>query len=116
METTKLLSPSALENIKGILEEQLLKRGITAPIIRIEESESNKVNFETSTFQTTPVIFKTLKVTNFGSWIIEEEGFTTVSISVHYSYTHFSGGYNLCSLFDFKCKVKEDRLYDIVIS
>jgi hypothetical protein len=120
METTKLLSQEVLGNIKGILEEQLLKRGITAPIIRIEEVErrdSNSLTFETSTFQTTPVVFKTLKVTNFGSWIIaEEEGFTTVAISAHYSYTHFNGGSNLCSLFDFRCKVKEGRLYDIQIS
>lgn len=119
---TNQLSEKAVSTIKDLLQTELLKRGILAPICRIEEVEgrvgSSYISFETEEFQTTPVIFKSLKVENFNSWIVKAEGSIAVTITVHYSYQHFGGGSNGCSLFDFYCKVSEDgkRVGDVRIS
>ena len=110
-----LLSEKAVNTIKDLLQIELLKRGILAPITRIEEVESRSggtyISFETEEFQTTPVIFKSLKVENFNSWISKIEGGFLININVHYSYKHFGGGSNGCSLFNFQCKVSEDGMY-----
>ena len=110
-----LLSEKAVNTIKDLLQTELLKRGILAPIKRIEEVESRSgstyISFETEKFQTTPVIFKSLKVENFNSWIKKVEGDYVVVISVHYSYKHFGGGSNGCLLFNFQCNVSEDGEY-----
>ena len=111
----KLLSEKAVNTIKDLLQIELLKRGILAPIKRIEEVEGRSgnryISFETEEFQTTPVIFKSLKVDNFGSWITKGEKSLAITISVHYSYKHFGGGTNGCSLFKFYCTVSEDGEY-----
>jgi hypothetical protein len=110
-----LLSEKAVSTIKDLLQTELLKRGILAPIKRIEEVESrsgsNYISFNTEKFQTTPVIFKSLVVENFNSWIKKVEGGYEVTISVHYSYEHFDGGSNGCSLFNFQCNVSEESMY-----
>ena len=110
-----LLSEKAINTIKDLLQVELLKRGILAPIKRIEEEEGRSgnryISFNTEEFQTTPVIFKSLVVENFNSWIKKVEGGYVVTISVHYSYEHFDGGSNGCSLFNFQCNVSEDGMY-----
>ena len=111
----KLLSEKAVNTIKDLLQIELLKRGILAPIKRIEEVElrsgDSYISFNTEEFLTTPVIFKSLMVESFNSWIRKIEGGYVVVINVHYSYEHFGGGSNGCSLFDFYCKVSEDGEY-----
>lgn len=111
----KRLSEKAVNSIKDLLQVELLKRGILAPICRIEEVESRSgnsyISFNTEKFQTTPVIFKSLMVENFNSWISKVEGGYVVTIDVHYSYEHFGGGSNGCSLFNFQCNVSEDGIY-----
>lgn len=110
-----LLSEKVINIIKDLLQTELLKRGILAPIKRIEEEDgrsgSRYISFNTEEFQTTPVIFKSLIVENFNSWIKKVEGGYEVTISVHYSYEHFGGGSNGCSLFNFYCNVSEDGEY-----
>jgi hypothetical protein len=112
---TKKLSEKAIALIAEHLQTELLKRGILAPITKIEEEESRPgkthISFETEEFQTTPVIFKSLKVENFNSWIEEVDGGFQIGIDVHYSYKHFGGGSNGCSLFKFRCMVSEDGMY-----
>ena len=118
----KKLSEKAVNTIKDLLQVELLKRGILAPICRIEEvtsrSGSSYISFETEKFQTTPVIFKSLMVENFNSWISKMEGGYMVTINVHFSYKHFGGGSNGCSLFNFQCNISEDGEYvgDVTIS
>ena len=111
----KLLSEKAINTIKDLLQTELLKKGILAPIKRIEEVEGRSgnryISFETEKFQTTPVVFKFLIVENFHSWIKKVEGGYVVTIYVHYSYEHFGGGSNGCSLFNFQCNVSEDGEY-----
>ena len=110
-----LLSEKAINTIKDLLQVELLKRGILAPIKRIEEEEGRSgnryISFNTEEFQTTPVIFKSLMVGNFNSWIKKVEGGYVVIIDVHYFYEHFGGGTNGCSLFNFQCNVSEDGEY-----
>ena len=110
-----LLSEKAVNTIKDLLQIELLKRGILAPIKRIEEvdlrSGDSYISFNTEEFQTTPVIFKSLMVENFNSWIRKIEGGYVVVINVHYSYEHFGGGTNGCALFNFQCNVSEDGEY-----
>ena len=110
-----LLSEKAINTIKDLLQTELLKRGILAPIKRIEEVElrsgDSYISFNTEEFQTTPVIFKSLMVENFNSWIRKIEGGYVVVINVHYSYEHFGGGSNGCLLFNFQCNVSEDGMY-----
>lgn len=110
-----LLSEKAINTIKDLLQVELLKRGILAPIKRIEEEEGRSgkryISFNTEEFQTTPVIFKSLVVENFNSWIKKVEGGYVIVINVHYSYKHFGGGSNGCSLFNFQCNVSEDSTY-----
>ena len=118
----KKLSEKAVNTIKDLLQVELLKRGILAPICRIEEvtsrSGSSYISFNTEEFQTTPVVFKSLIVENFNSWIRNVEGGYVVTINVHYSYEHFGGGSNGCSLFNFQCNISEDGEYvgDVTIS
>ena len=110
-----LLSEKAINTIKDLLQIELLKRGILAPINRIEEEEGRSgnrfISFNTEKFQTTPVIFKSVVVENFNSWIKKVEGGYLVVINVHCSYEHFDGGSNGCSLFNFQCNVSEDGMY-----
>ena len=111
----KKLSEKVINRIKELLQVELLKRGILAPICRIEEIESRSggsyISFNTEKFQTTPIIFKSLMVENFNSWIKKVEGGYVVVIGVHYSYEHFGGGTNGCSFFKFQCNVSEDGEY-----
>ena len=103
----KILTEGNILKIKEYLQIELLKRGISAPITFIEEVATptrNGINFETENFQTIPVMFKSLKVTQFGSNVYNatlDNGRECVEvvINVSYSYHHFSGGSNFCELF-----------------
>lgn len=130
METTLLLSQENLNAIKEFIQVELLKRSITAPIIKIEEesskSHSHYIKFNTTEFQTTPVIFKKLQVNDFGSSVVrslrselnpEAEGeYISVWISVHYSYESFSGGTNGTELFNIWFNVFGENKIDVKMS
>lgn len=114
-----IISSQQIELIKENIQTELLKRGITAQIIKLEEYEHNRsrahyINLRTENFQTTPIIFKRLWVEAFGTAITKrtnEEGkeYYSVWICVHYSYEHFGGGTNGCELFDFTCSIVQDK-------
>jgi len=103
------------ESIQKLIQTELLKRGFTAPIKSFEEVKSrsggNHFEFHTEGFQTTPVLFKSIRVANFSSSVVKEkfkiledsekeETRLRVWISVHVDYEHFGGGRNGCKLFD----------------
>lgn len=117
----KLLSDKALEAIKSRIKDEMTKRGIHVEILKFEELDSergNKIVFETDYFQTVPVIFKTLNLRSYTSGVFESkevESEVNVWVSVNYNYTHFGGGSNGCSLFDFHCKVIDDTIYKVKI-
>ena len=109
------------ESLKELIQTELLKRGFTAKIKTFEETERNNrafIEFETESFQTTPVIFKDIKITNFSSSIEEErvvrDDKTSYNvkrfwIQVNVSYSSFSGGSNGENLFDLTGNFHEDH-------
>jgi len=118
-----------LKNIKDRLEEEILKRGVNAKIDEIELDDSKKgyerINFSTENFQTSPVMFKELCITNFSSSLnykdverSDKTRFTYLEIwiQVYYSYKHFGGGSNGCTIFDFsaKCDLEDGSLYSVI--
>lgn len=112
MENQKLLSEGNLKFIKEVIQLELLKRGITAPIVIIEETINNnrhRIELETSEFQTTPVIFKTLKIIGWNTSVeIKPKSelkpdaignYILVWIPIYYTYTHFGVGSNSTEIF-----------------
>lgn len=95
-----------------------MKRGFNVEIIYFDENK-NRLEFKTSNFQTTPVLFQEIIVCNFSSFIfketINEKEFDCFRIGVHVSYKHFGGGSNGCSLFDLYGVLSNDRVYDFKI-
>lgn len=113
-----VISPQQIELIKDKIQIELLKRGIYARIIQLEEYENrsneHRIRLKTEEFTTTPTIFKRLWVEQFNTWITQEftednqTEYYLITIGVHYSYEHFSGGTNGCELFNFNCKLRKD--------
>lgn len=126
MEQELYLSQSNLDKMKEIIQLELLKRGITAPIIKFEEEiykSSHYIRFKTEPFQTIPVIFKNILVDNFSTSVnkrlkselkegIEGE-YIHVYIQFHYSWESFSGGTNGTPIFDIIFNVFGDTEYDV---
>lgn len=128
-----LLCQTQLELMKDAIQIELLKRGIHAPIILIEEyvgkyDKNPRINLKTAEFTTTPTLFQKIWVEDFGSWleeetVIVEDGELTkinVCVNIHYRYEHFfHGGSNGCSIFDFNCVFRKDlpgNIFKISIS
>ena len=70
----KLLTENNISEIKEFIRIELLKRGIHANIKTLEEvvtdvEKDNKIRFESENFQTTPVMFKTLKIIDWSTHI-----------------------------------------------
>lgn len=85
-----------LEQIREIVSNELLKRGFNVNVF-VNQDESGRINIETTEFQTTPVIFKSLTINNkmFSNISIQEEDFPKVP---HYD---FSTELNVvCNRFD----------------
>ena len=121
------LTEETINVIKDKIQEELLKRGITAPIIKFKEyidrNGNHKIELKTEDFQTSPVIFKRLWVDIFGTevYIPKEEESTdhyNIWIALDYSYEHFGGRRNECTLFTFRCSVSLDNkhVYKIIIN
>lgn len=128
MKTEKYLSKDNLEAIKEILQLEILKRGINAPIIDIFESISEKTSkhylkFETSEFQTIPVMFKKLKIKEFGSSVqlslksnIDQslEGdYISVWLSVNFLYETFECSSNYVSMFSIRFNVFNEYKFGV---
>lgn len=84
--------------LKEVVRLELLKRGFTAEIQTFEiDSNKRKINFETSKFQTLPVIFKECYIASSGSNINHENGY--FRISINFFYKSFDNGLNRVELF-----------------
>ena len=106
------LTQDQKDTLQEIIQTEMLKRGFTAPITSFEEVEGRRggsyIEFTTEPFQTTPVIFKEIRVGNFSTSISKEEmeredktKYTVIRfwIGVSARYTNFSGGTNGADLF-----------------
>ena len=110
-----LLTTGQINSLKNFVQDELLKRGFTAKITTFEEiisRGSHYINFETESFQTVPVIFKSLKVASFSTSVSQavlenESGVTytktNVWITISTRTKSFDGGSNGTNLFQFNC-------------
>jgi hypothetical protein len=116
------LSHTQIDALKQHIQTEMLRRGYTAPIISFEEVEGRngqtRIEFETATFQTIPVMFKELRVTNFSSSISRrhledkpEVQFWGIYIEVSVRYTSFDMGSNGTKLFAVSGKAGIDTDY-----
>ena len=127
MMKTEISNQNQMNKLKDFIQDELLKRGFTAKISyfgEVSDKNGSKFEFITEEFQTTPVIFKSIFISNFSSSITEEEierpdgskiTVHKVWISVHVSYKHFGGGSNGCNLFDVAATMYEDDIFDFQI-
>ena len=128
METKKYLSQDNLEAIKEILQLEILKRGIHAPIVNMYEGISEKTSkhylkFETSEFQTIPVMFKKLKIKEFNSSVQSslkrnldpslEGDYISVWFSVNFSYETFDCSSNCVSMFSIRFNVFNEYKFGV---
>jgi len=121
-----ITSEKQRKTIQEAIQTELLKRGFHAPIISFKEIEGKRKGFEFSTefFQTTPVIFKTIQISNFSTGITahNDPKYPTIKqykfyIQVSVSYNLFDGGRNSCNLFDVSgILVENSDIYDIIVS
>lgn len=105
-----------LNSLKEFLQVELLKRGFNVFVEHIKENPSyeeiSRIDFQTTSFQTTPVLFKELHVNSFNSSVMEQEkineekGLSSTLIhiwlSIYVSYKLFGGGSNGFKLMDVK--------------
>jgi len=118
-------TPTQRLKIKEILQDELLKRGFTAKIVKLYEYKQiggfkKYLRFYTEEFQTVPVIFKAIRVEEFNSGFTldakeSEDGKIILTqslfyISINVRYQHFKGGSNGAELFYLSGSLSEDGL------
>ena len=93
------------EQIAELIRIELLKRGFIVNVTCTSNSDKS-LKIETTTFQTTPVLFKKLWINNsLGSWIKavenKEKNITYIDFDTTLSvnYETFGGGFNSTVLF-----------------
>lgn len=124
----------ALDTIKETIKIELLKRGFLAPIeVSVEQGNYPAIKVKSESFQTTPVIFKNVWISNFGGSVKNETitrrkhndeqyeaQIARFWIDVHVGYEHFDLGSNGCKLFGISGWVGEetydDRIYDLQLN
>lgn len=94
---------NVFEQISEIIRVELLKRGFIVDVTCTQTKE-NSFKVKTSSFQTTPVLFKEVWIESWNVFIEDKENdkgvkYTDYNISIHVCYEHFDGGRNGCSLF-----------------
>lgn len=104
-------------SLQELIQTELLKRGFTAKIISFEEEDKKYLKFHTESFQTVPVLFKEIQVSNFSTSVGQEirkredkteYQVTTFWIQVDVRYSHFEGGSNGSRLFAIQGHFFED--------
>lgn len=99
------------EQLKEVVRLELLKRGFTAEIETFEiDSEERKIYFETSKFQTVPVIFKECWIDCSSSGINEDGFFCT---AIYFCYKRFDNGTNRVKLFSITGLFALDDIFDL---
>lgn len=131
---------SQMAAIKDFIMKELLKRGFHVEMKEFDLVKKNsrpseiipksgteemdpvncRFQFRTTTFQTTPVLFERLSVTDFSSNINngtigdDEKPCLNVHITVCAQHTNFdSGGTNMITLFGFKCKLFKGEVFQM---
>jgi len=114
-ESTTIISEKSLKIIKDLVSTELCKRGIHVELLNFMETVRNgshRITFDSTSFQTVPVLMKRLNVATFSSSItflpreekqLEDVNVYSVWFQVHANYEHFDGGRNGTELFSFNC-------------
>lgn len=100
------------DSLVDLIQIELLKRGFTAKITTFQEVEkkgSHYIEFESESFQTVPVLFKEIKISNFSTNIStgkitrkDNSQYSIIKfwIQVSARYYGFGGGSNGQNIFD----------------
>jgi len=94
------LTKETIESIEEKLNLELLKRGF--PNVKVEQHCENRLIAESEEFQTTPVIFKSIRVEDFDGGFTVEEDLIHIWIRLHARYEKFSGGTNGTNIIEFR--------------
>ena len=91
------------EQIAELIRIELLKRGFIVDVT-CTPTKDNSFKVKTSSFQTTPVLFKEVWIESWNVFVEEKENdkgvkYTDYNMSIHVCYEHFDGGRNGCDLF-----------------
>ena len=92
-----------LEQIREIIRIELLKRGFIVDVT-CTQTKDNSFKVKTTSFQTTPVLFKQVWIESWNVFVEEKENdkgvkYIDYNISIYVCYEHFDGGRNGCNLF-----------------
>lgn len=105
------------KQIAELIRIELLKRGFMVDVTCYPEGE-DRVKIETSSFQTTPVIFKRLWIDNSFGCIVERQydekhkvKYTDYSTTISVNYETFSDGMNATTIFRVRLRVLDGRVY-----
>lgn len=108
-----------LEQIAELIRIELLKRGFIVDVTCTPTENSFKV--KTSSFQTTPVLFKEVWIESWSVFVDEKENdkgvkYTNYQITMEVCYEHFDGGRNGCNLFTMNLRSFENWDRVMVVS
>lgn len=114
-----MIPQEALDQIQDKIKVELLKRSFFAPV-KVEYCNKHKnVKVTSEKFQTTPVLFKSIEIINFGGSIKEVEESKNKSLEIRIPVVaqceHFDMGNNYAEIFAFKCIVIGENVYSIEI-
>jgi len=102
-----VISPVAMSKIVNIISNELLKRSIITEVYLIQKKDVVEVS--SKSFQTSPVIFKSLNIVNIGGLLkIKDIKFVdkyNLTIPIGISLTTFNGDVSYLKLFEFTCIV-----------
>jgi len=111
---TFLCSPEQMEKIQKFIQKELLKRGFLSKIIEFKEicknHYTNYFKLKTEDFQTTPVIFESLFISNFGgsAYNDRDEDVIIFHLPINVFYEIMDGGKNSSLLFTVSAKLTTD--------
>ena len=110
-------SPEQMEKIQKFIQKELLKRGFLCKIIEFREISKNQYtnlfSLRTENFQTTPVIFETVYLSNFGGSVYcdTDEDVIIFRLPINVFYEIMDGGKNSTLLFTVSAKLTTDGKY-----
>lgn len=101
-----------LQQIAELIRIELLKRNFIVDVT-CELTKDNKLKVKTSSFQTTPVLFKKVWIESSNTCFTENENdkgikYTDFYVSLSVYYNHFDDGCNECDLLAMEFRKFED--------
>lgn len=106
-----------LEQVEEVISQELAKRGFNV-WVDCEEKVDGSISLKTSSFQTVPVLFKSVWIdNNFGSFVRDVElncnTCKEYAMVISANYETFEGGFNSVKLFDITLRDINGRVYVI---